>query len=60
MFDDETVALGQAAKIAGVSTSEMIDLLGARTRRLLELALRAILRLHAVTILGGSGFWLGG
>lgn len=30
MFDDETVALSQAAKIAGVSTSEMIDLLGAR------------------------------
>ena len=30
MFDDETVSLGQAAKIAGVNTSEMIDLLGAR------------------------------
>lgn len=30
MFDDDTVSLGQAAKIAGVSTSEMIDLLGAR------------------------------
>ena len=30
LFDQDTVSLGQAAKIAGMTTGELIDLLGAR------------------------------